>query len=277
MALVKRGKTWHTHFFVDGQRYRQSLETSDWREAQAREKALIAQASQGKLTPAGQRFSRLNLNEALDRYLEDRAARVTTRSHRSESDHAKPLREGLGGTPVSRITAEAILGYIRERKAKGISNTTVNMETGPAKGPEGGKAMALRRRRNTEIPHLPERRDIGRALTPDEKLRLLRIAASRPEWKIAYLASVLALNTTMRGCELKQLRWRDVNLIDRTATVQRSKTAAGERVIPLNYDSFTALLRLRERARLLFGDSCSRIGTCSHTQKGRATQTRRSP
>ena len=33
MALVKRGKTWHTHFFVDGQRYRQSLETSDWREA----------------------------------------------------------------------------------------------------------------------------------------------------------------------------------------------------------------------------------------------------
>jgi hypothetical protein len=29
MALVKRGKTWHTHFFVDGQRYRQSLDTTD--------------------------------------------------------------------------------------------------------------------------------------------------------------------------------------------------------------------------------------------------------
>ena len=27
MAVVKRGKTWHTHFFVEGQRYRQSLET----------------------------------------------------------------------------------------------------------------------------------------------------------------------------------------------------------------------------------------------------------
>jgi hypothetical protein len=34
MSLKKRGKTWHTHFFVDGQRFRQSLETSDWREAQ---------------------------------------------------------------------------------------------------------------------------------------------------------------------------------------------------------------------------------------------------
>src|SRR5579871_5974818 len=49
MALTKRGKTWHTHFFVDGVRYRQSLGTTDWREAQAREKALIAQALQGKL------------------------------------------------------------------------------------------------------------------------------------------------------------------------------------------------------------------------------------
>ena len=36
MALIKRGKTWHTHFFVDGQRFRQSLETTDWREAQAK-------------------------------------------------------------------------------------------------------------------------------------------------------------------------------------------------------------------------------------------------
>jgi hypothetical protein len=39
--LVKRGKTWHAHFFVDGQRFRQSLETSDWREAQAKEKELM--------------------------------------------------------------------------------------------------------------------------------------------------------------------------------------------------------------------------------------------
>ena len=33
MALKKRGRTWHTHFYVDGQRFRQSLDTGDWREA----------------------------------------------------------------------------------------------------------------------------------------------------------------------------------------------------------------------------------------------------
>src|ERR1035438_8716538 len=51
MSLVKRGSTWHTHFFVDGQRFRQSLETSDWREAQSKEKDLIADAKAGKLSP----------------------------------------------------------------------------------------------------------------------------------------------------------------------------------------------------------------------------------
>lgn len=50
MSLKKRGKTWHTHFFVDGQRFRQSLETSDWREAQAKEKVLISAAKTGKLS-----------------------------------------------------------------------------------------------------------------------------------------------------------------------------------------------------------------------------------
>ncbi len=255
MALKKRGKTWHTHFFVDGQRFRQSLETSDWREAQRKEKELIAQASQGKLAPASQQFSRLNMNEALDRYLADRSARVAARSHRSESDHAKPLREFFGTTQLHRITAESILSYIRERKANGISNTTVNMETGILR-------RVLKRAKRwhyvaDEVPHLPERKDIGRALAPSEKLRLLRIAASQPEWETAYLASVLALNTTMRGCEVKELRWRDVNLMGRTLTVQRSKTEAGERVIPLNFDAFSAVMRLRERAKGLFGEAIS--------------------
>jgi integrase len=104
-----------------------------------------------------------------------------------------------------------------------------------------------------EVPRLPERRDIGRALQPEEKLRLLKVAQSRPEWETAYLASVLALNTTMRGCEVKQLRWRDIDLMDHSLVIRRSKTIAGERVIPLNVNAYTAVMRLRERAQMLLG------------------------
>lgn len=255
MALFKRGKIWWTDFSVNGMRFRQSVETTDWREAQSREKEKIAQASAGKLAPSNQQFARLALPEALDRYLADRSAYVAPPSDRSESDHSKPLREYFGATPVARILTDSILAYIRDRKEKGISNTTVNMEIGILR-------RVLKRAKRwhfvaDEIPHLPERKDVGRALTPDEKLRLLRIASSRPEWEIAYLASVLALNTTMRGCELKRLYWRDVDLIEHTLTVRRSKTPASERVIPLNADGMAVVLRLRERAKQLFGDSLS--------------------
>ena len=70
MSLYKRGKTWHTDFTVNGQRFRQSLETTDWREAQSKEKELIIQASAGKLAHISQQFSKLNFTQAIERYLE---------------------------------------------------------------------------------------------------------------------------------------------------------------------------------------------------------------
>ena len=62
---------------------------------------------------------------------------------------------------------------------------------------------------------------------------------------------LLALNTTMRGCELKGLRWRDIDLIERTLTVRRTttKTDAGERVIPLNANAVAAIVDLYRRAQ----------------------------
>ena len=59
MALKKRGDTWHTHFFVDGERFRKSLDTTDWREAQRKERELIAEAKKGKLMASRDEFSRL--------------------------------------------------------------------------------------------------------------------------------------------------------------------------------------------------------------------------
>jgi integrase len=106
-----------------------------------------------------------------------------------------------------------------------------------------------------EVRPLPLRRNIWRALAHDEKLRLLKLAASKPEWQNARLAALLSLNTTMRACEIRGLVWRDVDLIERTLTVRRSttKTDAGERVIPLNSGAWAVILESRERAKLLFG------------------------
>ena len=84
MALVKRGKTWHTHFFVDGIRYRQSLETRDWREAQAKEKDLIARAAQGKLSASHQGFAKLSFGQAAEIYLDGRKLELSDSSRKKE-------------------------------------------------------------------------------------------------------------------------------------------------------------------------------------------------
>jgi integrase len=103
-----------------------------------------------------------------------------------------------------------------------------------------------------DVKPLPERHNVGRALQHSEKLKLLKVAASRPEWQLARLAATLALNTTMRAGEIRGLQWRDVDFMERTLTVRHSKTEAGERVLPLNGDAWATILELRDRAKLFF-------------------------
>ena len=95
---------------------------------------------------------------------------------------------------------------------------------------------------------------MGRALSLDERARLLKTAAQRPEWQLARLALTISENTTMRSCEIKGLQWRDINLIDRELTVSISKTEGGRfRLIPLNSGAYAAILELRDRAKAWFG------------------------
>jgi hypothetical protein len=177
MALKKRGNTWHSHFFVDGQRFRQSLDTSDWREAQRKERELIAEAKAGKLAASRDEFSRLPFGEAADRFLADRLPRLAPRSVQTEKERVKPINAGIGSIPVWRLTVEQVRAYLRERKAAGRSNATLNRELDIIRG-------VLKRAKRwhhfaEEIRPLPVRENIGRALTYEEKVRLLKTAASR--------------------------------------------------------------------------------------------------
>jgi integrase len=251
MALKKRGKTWHTHFFVDGERFRQSLETSDWREAQRKERDLIRDAKAGKLAARNDDFGRLPFSAAAKRFLADRKPHLAPRSIQTEGERVKPVNKSLGDVVVCRMTAAQVAAYIRERNAAGKSNATINRELDIIRG-------VLKRAKRwhhftDEIHPLPVRQSIGQALTYEEKVKLLHRAAARPEWKSAAYAARLALNTTMRGCEIKELRWRDVDMIGRSLTVKKSKTEAGERVIPLNADAWAVILELYRRSQALGG------------------------
>jgi len=247
MALKKRGKTWHTHFFVDGQRFRQSLETSDWREAQAKEKTLIAAAKAGKLSASSEDFARLIFEDAAEKYLLGRLPELAESSQKKERQLLVKPKEYFRGKRLRTIEAEDVIGFRQSRIADGVGPAIINMEIGVIR-----RMLKRAKRWGTlaeDIRPLRQPRSIGRAMSLEDKLRLLSTAGANPEWENARLAMTLALCTTMRGVEIKNLRWRDVDLFRQSLTVRRSKTEAGLRSIPINEDAHGAILELRERAQ----------------------------
>ncbi|WP_263376503.1 tyrosine-type recombinase/integrase [Granulicella aggregans] len=156
----------------------------------------------------------------------------------------KPINKVLGKVAVWRMTAGP--SYIRDRKTAGRSNANINRELDIIRG-----VLERAKRRHhfsEEIHPLTPLQNIRRALTYEEKVNLLHGAGTRPEWRTVACAARLALNTTMRGCEIKELRWRDVDTIGRSLAVRKSKTEAGERVIPLNADAWAVILELYRRS-----------------------------
>jgi integrase len=255
MSLWKRGDWYWTDFTLKGERFRLPLDTKDWREAGEREKELIAQAGEGKVSPRAPDLAKMKLSDALETYLSGLRGRIGEGSIRSERERLNQVVRRLGPTPLRQISAALINQYIADRVAEGRSGRTINMEIGALR--RLLKRAKLWRRLCDDVKLLPQRSEIGRALMPEEKLRLISAAKQRPEWDNARLAMALALHTTMRSCEIRSLRWRDVDLMDQELTVCRSKTEAGRRTIPLNRDALAAILELRERAKILCGEPLS--------------------
>jgi integrase len=247
MSLVKRGKVWHCHVVVNGQRLRQSLGTKDWREAQSKENVLIGQAMEGKLTQTSIALARQPFGQAADDYVTARKLELAAASQAKEKQLLVQLRAYFKQEPLKSITAKRIIEYRAWRAEQGVGPATLNAELGILR--RIMKRARIWSRVADDIRPLREPSTIGKALTEEEAQRLLKTAAMRPEWETAYLAAVLCLNTTARGCELKGLQWSDVDLFTKTLTIRRSKTAAGERVVPLTDVATSALARLRRRAQ----------------------------
>jgi integrase len=156
------------------------------------------------------------------------------------------LRAYFKDKPLKVITVKHITNYRTWRAAQNVGPATLNAELGILR--RMLKRARLWARVADDIRPLREPSTIGRALTEEDKQRLLKTAVMKPEWETAYLAAILCLNTTARGCELKGLQWSDIDLFQRTITIRKTKTAAGERMIPLTSVAASALARLRTRA-----------------------------
>jgi integrase len=131
------------------------------------------------------------------------------------------LRGNWRGRQTVIEILEDVLCFREWRSQSGVGPAIINMEVGVI------RRMLKRARRwhqfGADIRPLKEPRSIGRALTYEEKLRLLRAAGQNEEWQRAEAAMSLALCTTMRGCEIKRLQWRDIDFLNRAILVRNEQ------------------------------------------------------
>lgn len=206
----------------------------------------IQKAERDDIAPQKRSSGRLPFTKAADEYLASRRMEVAPSSLTKETELTAALRQYFGIRRLSAIKTKDVLAYREWRSADGVGPAYINMESGCLR--RILKKAGLWHLIGEGIKPLREPQTIGRALTFDERTRLLRMAAEKPEWETACHAAVLAIHTTARKCELLALQWRHVDFINRTLQIPKSKTDAGVRVIPLNAESFEALWKLRRRA-----------------------------
>jgi integrase len=258
MSLWARGKWYWADFSVNGLRYRVPLRDSKGRKIRAEEAyremaagaegRAIERAERGQLAPRKERFGRLPLTQAADDYLASRKLELAASSIVKETDLTARLKDYYANTRLSGIKPESVLAYRAWRAKNGVGPALINMEVGALR--RILKRAKLWHLVGTDVKPLKEPETVGRALTFDERTRLFRVAAQRPEWETTCWAATVAVSTTARGCELRPLQWRNVDFINRALEIPRSKTEAGVRVVPLTEEAYDALLKLRRRAEI---------------------------
>ena len=209
----------------------------------------MAEAKNHQLQVGKASWSRAPFIEAADRFMQHREVNVKPQTAATERHQLKALKSFFDCKPLGAITADDIRAYQAHRHVKGRSGRTINHEVGLLR--RVMKRGKVWHRVAGDFKFLKFKKSAGQALTQAQKANLLKVAASRPDWQIARLAAILALNTTMRSCEIKGLRWRDVNWLDRILSVCSSKTDAGVREIPINGSAWNILRELHVRAQLL--------------------------
>jgi len=219
------------------------------REMAARsEERAMEKAERGQLARQKERSARLPFTQAADEYLASRKLELAASSMVKETDLAARLKDHFKETRLSAIKAESVIAYREWRAKNGVGPALINMEVGSLR--RILKRAKLWHMVGMDIKPLKEPETIGRALTFDERTRLFHVATQKHEWETACWAATVAVSTTARGCELRALQWRNVDFINRTLEIPKSKTEAGVRLVPLTPEAYEALMKLRRRAEM---------------------------
>jgi integrase len=242
VTLYQRGKVWWYEFEFRGQRIRESSHSRTKSIAERIERERRRQLELGSVGLKEHRIPQM-FSVTSKKWLEASKTHWSANNYRIESTNLGHLAPHFGRKLLVDISGDDISRYQAFRKEEGASPRTVNMEVGTLRG-------ILRKHRvwaniQPDVRMLKTRGEIGRALSADEQHRLLA-ACKKIRSRSLYPAVLLSLHSGLRNAELRLLRWRQIDFLEKQLIVGKSKTAGGEgRVIPLSETAFKELQEWR--------------------------------
>jgi integrase len=257
MGVFKRGDVYWYEFIFAGKRIRESAKSHSKtvaKEAEKDRRRSLERTLAG--LPSEKREDRIQtVSDLVTRYLAHYGLNHRAASIVFANGRLAHIRRLLGSTVLPDLTEDAIRSYIRTRLDEGTAGRTVNMELGELSRAIGKPWSLLW----PKVRKLEERKDVGKALSPEEESRLLAAVFSHSSPNRSQTLGTfvrVALLTGMRSGEITGLTWGQVDFLRRVVTVGRAKTASGTgRQIPMSFQLFEVLTAHAEWFTERFGDT----------------------
>ncbi len=224
MAVFQRGEVWWYEFRYLGARIRETSHSPIKSVALRIERERHRQLELGThgLTKATQPKT---FGVVAKAYLLEREAHWQKKTREIHANSLKHLEPHFGKLLLNEIRSEHVSKYQRSRIREGASGRTVNIETNLLR-------LVLRKAKlwsnlADDVKPLKENSNVGRELSDDEVHRLL-LACKASVSRALYPAVLTSIHTGLRSIELRLLRWHQIDFIEGTITVGKSKTEGGE-------------------------------------------------
>ncbi|HJY86596.1 MAG TPA: hypothetical protein VKE24_07125, partial [Candidatus Acidoferrales bacterium] len=169
MSVYRRGDVWWYKFWFNGQLIRESSKSDS--------KTVANDAVKARPRELEQAYNRIPKRERMPLFSHASAVWLANKAGLAEKSRERyqqcveHLKEEFGKRLVCDVNANDIADYRRKRLAAGVTNRTVNYETGALRGIL--RQYGLWGPIADRVKALPERHDVGRAIPPEEGAKLL--------------------------------------------------------------------------------------------------------